>query len=66
MQFFMPSSPNEIREVIGDCAKLEFKGEGHEFEDLKVLLRWSGRGSEARTRKDRRLMNEPHTQTPQT
>ncbi|OLP79685.1 hypothetical protein AK812_SmicGene40008 [Symbiodinium microadriaticum] len=23
------------REVIGDCAKLEFKGEGHEFEDLK-------------------------------
>ena len=30
------------REVIGDCAKLEFKGEGHEFEDLKVplLMEW--------------------------
>ncbi|CAE6959864.1 TIPIN [Symbiodinium sp. CCMP2592] len=27
-----------LKKVIGDCAKLEFKGEGHEFEDLKVLM----------------------------
>ncbi|CAE7292539.1 Art7 [Symbiodinium natans] len=27
-----------LKKVIGDCSKIKFKGEGHEFEDLKVLM----------------------------